>query len=110
MKTLFTLLLSIGSITALFAEAGHDNRNNSYAQRGNEVVMNNNHGWNQQNANVSNYPYGNSGNREGDRRDEDYGRRDNNHGYGQPVYDRNRRGIEMQRDRKAGLLPPCNAW
>lgn len=101
MKTLFTLLLSMGSFTAVFAQGGHDNRDNSYAQRGHEVVMNNNHGRDYQGENVSNYPYGNSSNRDRDRRDEEYGRRDNNRGYSQPVYDRDRRSVEAQRDRKS---------
>lgn len=101
MKTLFTLLLSMGSFTALFAQGGHDNRDNSYAQRGHEVVMNNDRGRDYQRDNVSNYPYSNSNSRDWDRRNGDYGRRDNNHGYNQPVYDRDRRGVEMQRNRKS---------
>lgn len=110
MKKLFTLLLSFGAFTAVFAQGGHNNdRGNIYTQHGNDVVMNNDHGRDYGNANVYNYPQpaGRGMDERGrqqdmDRRDNDYGRRGNDYGYGQPAqpYGRDRRINDMQRERR----------
>jgi len=109
MKKLFTLLLTIGSFTAVFAQGGHNNdrENNGYGQRNNDVVMNNDHGRNYGSAPVYNYPSDRGTENRGrhqdmDRRNKDYDQRGNDYGYGRPapVYDRDRRVNEVQRDRR----------
>ena len=110
MKKLFTLLLTVGSFTAVFAQGSRNNdrNNNGYGQHNNDVVMNNDHGRNYGNAPVYNYPSPSSrGTNDRDRQQDwdhknnDYDRRGNDYGYGSPapVYDRDRRVYE-QRDRK----------